>query len=244
MKPMLDYFDYEEAFEITDDELRERGAEGKRYIIATQPHGVISFVGLCAWVNAPDDLRYIKTAAASALLKTPILKNVMGIFGLTDASSGNIKRVLKNRGIDGCLVLYVGGIAELFKSSRREERLYLSKRKGFIKVALREGVDVIPVYMFGNTSVLTVVKTGPLAVLSRRLQAALTYFWGKYYLPIPRDEKLLYARGRPLGMPHIPEPTEKDINKWHSKYCEEVTRLFDSYKEKVPMYKHKKLIID
>ena len=56
--------------------------------------------------------------------------------------------------------------------------------------------------------------------------------------------KLLYARGRPLGMPHIPEPTEKDINKWHSKYCEEVTRLFDSYKEKVPMYKHKKLIID
>ena len=41
MKPMLDYFDYEEAFEITDDELRERGAEGKRYIIATQPHGVV-----------------------------------------------------------------------------------------------------------------------------------------------------------------------------------------------------------
>jgi hypothetical protein len=44
-------------------------------------------------------------------------------------------------------------------------------------------------------------------------------------------------------MPHIPEPTNEDINKWHAKYCSEVTRLFESYKEKMPAYKHKLLII-
>lgn len=44
-------------------------------------------------------------------------------------------------------------------------------------------------------------------------------------------------------MPHITEPTSDDIDKWHAKYCNEVTRLFDTYKERVPMYKHKKLII-
>lgn len=43
------------------------------------------------------------------------------------------------------LSIVLGGIAELFKSSRKEERLYLSKRKGFIKYALSYGVDVIPV---------------------------------------------------------------------------------------------------
>ena len=52
------------------------------------------------------------------------------------------------------------------------------------------GVDVIPIYFFGNTSVLTILKSGPLATISRKLQVALTYFWGKYYLPIPRDEKV------------------------------------------------------
>uniref|UniRef100_A0A6U2DDA3 Acyltransferase n=1 Tax=Pseudictyota dubia TaxID=2749911 RepID=A0A6U2DDA3_9STRA len=244
LSPILDYFDYEEAFEITDEEFRKNGKEGKRYIVACQPHGVITFVGICAWVSAPDDFRKIKTAVASAVLQTPILKNVMGIFGLTDASARNIKNRLKKQGVDGSVIIYVGGIAELFKSSRKQERLYLSNRKGFVKIALREGVDIVPCYLFGNTSVLTVLKSGPLATLSRKLQVALTYFWGKYYLPIPRDEKLLYARGRPMGLPHIPEPTDDDVNEYHAKYCEEVTRLFNKYKEKVPNYKHKELFID
>jgi len=168
----------------------------------------------------------------------------MGIFELMDASGRNFTKHVRKKGIKGCVVIYTGGIAELFKSCPAEERLYLKKRKGFIKIALREGVDVIPIYFFGNTSVLTILKSGPLATISRKLQVALTYFWGKYYLPIPRDEKLLYARGKPLGLPHIPEPTDDDVNKWHVKYCEQIEILFEKYKEKVPNYKHKKLIIE
>lgn len=169
----------------------------------------------------------------------------MGIYGLTPASSGNITKILRSKkGIDSCLVLYIGGIAELFKSSRKEERLYIKNRKGFIKLALREGVDIIPVYLFGNTSCLTVWKNRFLASLSRKLQMSVTYFWGKYMLPIPRNEKLIYVRGKPLGLPHIKDPTDEDLDKWHAKYCEEVKRLFDTYKEKVPAYKHKTLYFD
>lgn len=98
-------------------------------------------------------------------------------------------------------------------------------------------------YLFGNTTVLSVLKTGLLATISRKLQVSLTYIWGRWYLPIPRDCKLLYASGQPLGMPHIPEPTQQDIDKWHDVYCAQVKRLFDTYKERVPEYKHKKLEI-
>jgi 1-acyl-sn-glycerol-3-phosphate acyltransferase len=200
---------------------------------------------LCSWIKAPPELRGIKTAVASVLLKFPILKHVMGIYGLTPASSKNVKKILSSKnGIDSSIVLYIGGIAELFKSSRKEERLYLKSRKGFIKMALREGADVIPVYLFGNTSVLTVLKTGILEMMSRKLQMSVTYFWGKWFVPIPRDDKLLYARGKPLGLPHIPNPTDEDVNKWHDTYCKEVERIFDSYKEKVPAYKHKTLYFD
>ena len=45
---------------------------------------------------------------------------------------------MKKGGAAGSVVIYIGGIAELFKSSRKEERLYLSKRKGFIKVRRAE----------------------------------------------------------------------------------------------------------
>jgi len=244
LSPMLDYFDYHEEFETSNEQFRDEARKGKRYIVAVQPHGVISFVGLCSWVSAPPDLRRIKTAAASAVLHTPILKHIMGIFGLTDASAANIRKVFKNEGVDGSVVIYIGGIAELFKSCLEEERLYISNRKGFVKIALREGVDIVPAYFFGNTSVLSVLKHGPLADLSRKLGASLTWFWGKYHLPIPRDHMLLYARGKPLGLPHIPEPTNADIDKYHALYVSEVKRLFESYKEKLPQYKHKQLFID
>ncbi len=245
MKPMLDYFDYEEVLEYTNEEAVKAANSGKKFIFGMQPHGVVSFVSLCSWVNAPPEVRCVPTAVASVLLSFPILKNVMGIYGLTPASSSNIKRVLqKGVGIKGCIVLYIGGIAELFKTCPEEERLYLKNRKGFIKIALREGVDIVPVYLFGNTSCLNVLKNKVLASASRKMQMSVTYFWGKWFLPIPKDDKLLYVRGKPIGLPHIPEPTDEDINKWHAKYCEEVTRLFEMNKEKLPAYKHKKLFID
>ena len=55
--------------------------------------------------------------------------------------------------------------------------------------------------------------------------------------------QLLYVSGQPLGMPKIENPTQEDIDKWHAKYCSEVKRLFDTYKERVPEYKHKQLEI-
>ena len=45
---------------------------------------------------------------------------------------------------------------ELFLSSPAEERLYVGKRKGFIKLAMRTGSEIIPCYYFGNTTCLEV----------------------------------------------------------------------------------------
>ncbi len=89
-----------------------------------------------------------------------------------------------------------GGIAELFLSSAREERLFLKNRKGFIKLALSEGLDVVPLYFFGNTAVLSVAKNKFLADLSRRLQMSVNLFQGKWGLPIPRDSKIVFVRGK------------------------------------------------
>lgn len=192
---MLHYFDFE-CIHLDERTIRTSMKNGtKNYIFAAQPHGVLSFAGMCAAASVPEDTLAVPTAAASVVLRTPLLKNLMGIFNLVDASGSNLKQLFRNGGGSSVLI-YVGGIAELFKSCRTEERLYLKKRKGFIKLALQtERVDVVPVYLFGNTSVLSVVKHGPLAALSRRLQASLTLFWGKFYLPIPRDESLLYVVG-------------------------------------------------
>ena len=89
------------------------------------------------------------------------------------------------------------------------------------------------------------MKTGPLAKMSRKLKASFTIFWGKWKLPIPRDERLLYVAGKAIEVPKIAEPTQEDIDKYHKIYVEEVVRLFETYKSKAgPMYENKKLFID
>jgi len=181
------------------------------------------------------------TAAASVTKLFPILKDVLAVFGLIDASSKTLsKRLSKPR---GTFVLYIGGMIELFYSSPKEEVVFLKERKGFIKLALRSGADVVPVYMFGNTTVLSVLAWGPLESLSRTLGMSVTFFWGRFGLPVPKPVHMTYVRGRPLGMPQIENPTSEDIEKWHAVYCQKLTELFDTYKGRNPDYKHKELII-
>lgn len=243
---MLQYFDsYEQIIEVTPINTIENLLTKKcNYILACQPHGVLSYNGILSGITAPPEIQgKIPTAVADVVLRTPILKHVMGVFGLISASKKSLMKTLSRKGVEGTCVLYVGGMAELFLSCEHEERLYLKNRKGFIKLSLQTGVDIIPVYLFGNTTVLSILKTGVLATLSRKLGASLTYVWGKYGLPIPRNCKLLYVSGQPIGIPHIPNPTQEDIDKYHALYCEQVERLFEKYKEKVPEYKHKKLHI-
>lgn len=243
LAPMLDYFKFE-AVEEDSEAIEKDMAKGKNYIIAIQPHGVISYGGMCSAVAFDRKYSKIKTAVASVVLKIPVLKHVMGIFNLTDASASNLRKILQKNGEEGSIVLYVGGMAELFYCSREIEKLYLSKRKGFIKLALRSGVDIIPIYMFGNTSVLSVLTHGILADISRKLKLSATLFWGKWYLPIPRDDKILYVSGKPITIPHIPEPTSEDVDKHHAIYVKEVERIFETYKKRVPLYQNKKLVID
>jgi len=247
LKPMLQYFDsYEQIIEVSPIDTIDRVSRGeKNYILAAQPHGVVTYNGILGAVAAPSELQgRIPTAVADVVLWTPILKHVIGIFGLISASKKSLVETLKKKGFPGTVMLYTGGIAELFLSDEKEERLYLKNRKGFIKLSLQTGVDVIPVYLFGNTTVLSVLKTSLLPTLSRKLGISLTYMWGKWGLPIPRNDcKLLYVSGQPIGIPQIPHPTQEDIDKYHNLYCLQVQNLFDKYKEKVPEYKHKKLHI-
>jgi hypothetical protein len=78
--------------------------------------------------------------------------------------------------------LHVGGTTEVFECNEHLEVLHLTKHKGFIKLALQLGVDLVPVYMFGNTSVFPLWndKFGLLVRLSRMMQMPVTYVWGAY----------------------------------------------------------------
>ena len=47
-------------------------------------------------------------------------------------------------------ILLPGGAHEARNWSKNEVKLYLNKRKGFIKLALRFGVDLVPTFSFNE----------------------------------------------------------------------------------------------
>ncbi|KAH8055191.1 2-acylglycerol O-acyltransferase [Aureococcus anophagefferens] len=133
------YFDFEEYAEFTDAEFLRWHEEGKRAVACIHPHGVFPFVSVCGAVST----------------------DIIGIFGIVDAAGKVLSERLKRR--KGSCVIYVGGMVELFHSTPKRETVFLKKRKGFVKIALRTGADLIPIYSFGNTTVLEAFKSGPLA---------------------------------------------------------------------------------
>ncbi|KAH8069172.1 2-acylglycerol O-acyltransferase [Aureococcus anophagefferens] len=183
------YFDFEEYAEFTDAEFLRWHEEGKRAVACIHPHGVFPFVSVCGAVSTvcrPDGLR----------------DGLMGVRrGFRDppaaAPQGHHRhlRHRRRRGqgaqraaetAQGSCVIYVG-MVELFHSTPKRDRL-LKKRKGFVKIALRTGADLIPIYSFGNTTVLEAFKSGPLASLSR-VGVSVTVL-GRWFLPIPKRVKL------------------------------------------------------
>eukprot|EP00634_Sargassococcus_sp_CCMP2135_P004135 CAMPEP_0198648674 /NCGR_PEP_ID=MMETSP1467-20131203/3678_1 /TAXON_ID=1462469 /ORGANISM="unid. sp., Strain CCMP2135" /LENGTH=352 /DNA_ID=CAMNT_0044384409 /DNA_START=30 /DNA_END=1088 /DNA_ORIENTATION=+ len=252
------YFSFEEFHEFRDEDFGEAThSEGKSFIFACHPHGVFPFSATCALVSCAgaegDDghvtayaykdrlTEDMPTAVATVLRFVPLLKDIVGLFHIIDASAPVLTERLQTK---GSVSLYVGGMLELFLASPTKEVVFLKKRKGFIKLALRTGADVVPVYLFGNTTCLSALTSGPLAFLSRKLGVSLTLFWGRWGLPLPRPTKLTYARGLPLGLPHLPQPTDADVDHWHAVYCDKLQALFDNYKRFNPDYADKILVIE
>eukprot|EP00192_Tetraselmis_astigmatica_P013957 CAMPEP_0117696540 /NCGR_PEP_ID=MMETSP0804-20121206/28730_1 /TAXON_ID=1074897 /ORGANISM="Tetraselmis astigmatica, Strain CCMP880" /LENGTH=307 /DNA_ID=CAMNT_0005510691 /DNA_START=15 /DNA_END=939 /DNA_ORIENTATION=- len=216
-KYMPAYFQYSEISEVEDDKVKELMAS-RRVMFVAQPHGVFTFGGACA-------------------VEVPFIKQAVGIFGSCDASSRTLLKTLKQK---SC-VLYAGGIAELFLTDDLEEKLYVNKRKGFIKVALQSGVAIVPLYIFGNTTTLKVAKGQALVKFARKAGISLTWFWGVWYTFVPFPKKCLVAVGKPMELPQVDNPEQAMIDQYHEQYISEVKRLFDTYKKYNSDYANKEL---
>lgn len=56
-------------------------------------------------------------------------------------------------------VLVPGGALEALNSDEKLIRLVLHRRKGFIKLALKHGVDLVPTFSFGEANIYDQVKS-------------------------------------------------------------------------------------
>mmetsp|Transcript_15133 Transcript_15133/g.27416 ORF Transcript_15133/g.27416 Transcript_15133/m.27416 type:complete len:384 (-) Transcript_15133:257-1408(-) len=203
-------------------------------IFCIVPHGVAPF-GITAYPlwSKLFNSRLCRWVAAPIVLKIPLVGGLLRKIGYVPAKSKNILETLTKKEQNVGIIL--DGIAGMFHQSRNEERAYLKKRKGIVKIALRAGAPIVPVYGFGHTSLYTVIVDpfGVLEKLSNMFEASLTPFFGRFgwFLGPPRRIPVTVCFGDPIMCPKIDDPTQDQIDEYHGKMLAAYQKLFDTHKE-------------
>jgi Diacylglycerol acyltransferase len=130
------------------------------------------------------------------------------------------------------------GIAGMFSSNNKApnvETAFLKQRKGIVKIALKAGVPIVPVYGFGHTSLYTVCvdPMGILEMVSSNLQISLTPFLGRWgwILGPPKRLPVTVCLGQPIHCPLIANPTQPQIDHYHGLLLDRYKELFETHKE-------------
>lgn len=185
--------------------------------------------------------RPLLVGVASALLHLPILGRLCSWFGFVPASRDSLDMVCKS---DCDLALVPGGIAEMTLPCGRDvERLYLNRRRGFVRLALKHGRPLIPVYCFGETQIFHQYDwfQSTRHWLSRKFRVSIVFFRGRNCTLIPRRVPLRVVVGSPLAVPRVANPSQELVDRVHREYVERLRELFERHKRLHPGYENARL---
>ena len=185
---------------------------------------------LCHWTSVP------------IIFKLPWVGFFLKQMGYIPALQKDILETLTKKEENVGLIL--DGIEGMFHQSHKEEILYLQKRKGIVKIALKAGVPLVPVYGFGHTALWTVI-VDPFSLLEKlsiQVQASLTPFFGRFgwFLGPPRRIPVSVCLGEPVRCPQVPEPTQEQVDEYHRQFLDSYRQLFETHKNAYG-WGHKKL---
>jgi 1-acyl-sn-glycerol-3-phosphate acyltransferase len=170
---------------------------------------------MVAWWGLTRDLEHpVYVLAHDAPFALPVLRGLFAKIGVLPAGWANAERVLR-RGAS--VVCYPGGELDCLRSFRDRNRIEFYGHTGFVRLALRHGIPLVPFVNAGGHEVYITLFQGRslarwigLDVLTRvkALPLNLGLPWGLWlsgfvpYLPLPA--KLTYRIGPPLRLPHDP----------------------------------------
>lgn len=221
---------------------------------AHEPHSVLPlgmsiFTRYSASVPAPLKGYVMGT---SAVFWAPIMRNMCWWLGIRAVSRDVIKRTLA-RGTS-CAIC-PGGVQECLYMQEGFEVVFLQKRTGFIRIALEQGVPVVPVFAFGQTPHYTyhrpfidwphnVVPTPahPVSRVARRIGWLPMIAWGWMGTAMPRRVPMYIVVGKPIQMPRVEDPSPELVQKYLALFISEVERLFDSHKTRAG-YPEERLLV-
>ncbi|KAI2561921.1 DGAT2 isoform 4 [Pan troglodytes] len=223
----------------------------RNYIFGYHPHGIMGLGAFCNFSTEATEVSkkfpgirpYLATLAGN--FRMPVLREYLMSGGICPVSRDTIDYLLSKNGSGNAIIIVVGGAAESLSSMPGKNAVTLRNRKGFVKLALRHGADLVPIYSFGENEVYkqVIFEEGswgrwvqkkfqkyigfaPCIFHGRGLFSSDT--WGL----VPYSKPITTVVGEPITIPKLEHPTQQDIDLYHTMYMEALVKLFDKHKTK------------
>jgi len=218
----------------------------RQYIFGLSPHGFMPWplfpIGRSKeWRALFPDID-VRCLGASVLFKIPVARECTIWLGGCPANWKNCCKALES---GKSIALIPGGSDELLESNPDQEIVILAKRKGFIRLALMYGCDLVPSYAFGVNDLYTQMKPFKHARrwVLKKTRVAFTFGWGRQlYNLMPLQRPLNIVFGAPIRVPKIPNPSNEAVDTLHKRYLDSLTEIYEKHKGQFG-FKDKKLEI-
>ncbi|KAK2828501.1 hypothetical protein Q5P01_019535 [Channa striata] len=217
----------------------------KNYILGYHPHGIMSAGAFSCF--STDSCGFTKEfpgvrpslAILAGLFRIPVLRDYIMSAGMCPVSKPSLVHLLSKNGKGNAVVIVIGGAAESLASSPGLNTVVVKERKGFVRLALELGADLVPVYSFGENELFKQVIFSE-GSLSRRLQDlfkkimgfAPCLFVGERFAFLPYRTPITTVVGCPISVPKRVTPSEEEVDHYHGLYMEALSKLFHEHKVK------------
>ncbi|KAI8454413.1 diacylglycerol acyltransferase, partial [Phakopsora pachyrhizi] len=143
-----------------------------------------------------------------------------------------------------CLIIVVGGAEESLMARPGTSDLVLKKRLGFIRLAIKEGADLVPVFSFGENEIYDQLVSQDGSVLSK-LQKGFKRLFG-FTFPIfygrglfgsgsigllPHRRPIVSVVGKPIRVERMAEVSEEEVLRVQHLYIDELKWVWEKYKD-------------
>lgn len=225
----------------------------RKYIFGYHPHGIISHGAFAAFATEALGFSQLFPGITNTLLtldanfRVPFYRDYALAMGLASVSRESCENILSKGGANGegmgrAITIVVGGARESLDSQPYNLRLVLKRRKGFIKLAIRTGADLVPVLAFGENDLYDVIssESHPMVHKGQMLVKKVLGFTvplfharGVFNYDVglmPYRRPLNVVVGRPIKVIQQQEPDSRYVDEMHVQYVGELQRIWEEWK--------------
>jgi 2-acylglycerol O-acyltransferase 2 len=227
----------------------------RKYIFGYHPHGIISHGAWAAFATEALGFAEKFPGITNSLLtlesnfRIPFYREYIMSMGMRSVSRESIVNILTRGGQNGegmgrAVTIVIGGARESLEAQPGTLHLILKDRKGFVKIAVRTGADLVPVVAFGENDLYDQLQPQE-HPLVHKVQMFILKVW-KFTVPflhgrgvfnydvgmMPYRHPLNVVVGAPIKVRQSSHVDDAEIDRLHALYVAEVQKLWDQYKDK------------